>query len=173
MGNRPYIWREEESHAYDDIINLPHYVSSTRPHMTMLDRAAQFSPYAALTGYDEEISETARLTDRRDDLTETQMAMLNEKLALLEKLCSQAAHEKTDSPLVTITYFMPDTALHYGSKKDGGAYLEHTGKVKRVDLANRIMVFEKNEYGEIRAVDIDEISDIRGAAVMEIEERYE
>ena len=66
MGNRTYTWvQKEATREYDDIIDLPHYVSATRPHMRMIDRAAQFSPFDALTGYDETITETARQTDAR------------------------------------------------------------------------------------------------------------
>ena len=92
---------------YDDIINLPHYVSQVRPRMSRMARAAQFAPFAALTGYDDEIKETARLTDSRAELDEYVIAVINGKLlALKEKI--------TEQPEAEITYFVAD------SKKSGG-----------------------------------------------------
>ena len=82
---------------YEDIINLPHHVSKTRPQMSMLDRAAQFSPFAALTGYDAAISETGRLTDERTDLGEETKAMLDMKQHYLLEVIS-------DQPEITVTY---------------------------------------------------------------------
>ena len=87
MGNRTYTWVQKEgTHEYDDIIDLPHYVSATRPHMRMIDRAAQFSPFDALTGYDETITETARQTDARIELSEQELAALNETVIRLDRL---------------------------------------------------------------------------------------
>ena len=70
-------------HKYDDILNMPHHVSSTRPHMPMHDRAAQFSPFAALVGYDDAVKETARLTNEKQELTADKIADLNQKIAFL------------------------------------------------------------------------------------------
>ena len=105
---------------YDDIIHLPHHVSKTHPQMSMEDRAAQFSPFAALTGYDAAIAETARLTDQRVELDEYERQALNEKLQFISE------HLK-DHPKVSITYFLPD------AWKDGGEYVTATGKVKKID----------------------------------------
>ena len=105
---------------YDDIIHLPHHVSKTHPQMSMEDRAAQFSPFAALTGYDAAITETARLTDQRVELDEYERQALNEKLQFISE------HLK-DHPKVSITYFLPD------AWKDGGEYVTATGKVKKID----------------------------------------
>lgn len=105
---------------YDDIINLPHHVSSTRPHMPMLDRAAQFQPFRALSGYEDAVQETARLTDEKIDLTEDEKAILDERLQKL-------ADEITRQPKVTLTYFRPD------KKKAGGAYVTVTGHLKKID----------------------------------------
>ena len=92
MGNRPYVWvGHEETHAYDDIIELPHPVSETHPHMSMLDRAAQFSPFDALTGYSDAIDETARPTDARRELSEQELQELDERITLLEEDCRAAA----------------------------------------------------------------------------------
>ena len=111
---------------YDDIINLPHHVSSTRPQMSMIDRAAQFSPFAALTGYDAAIKETGRLTDEKIELDEEALSNLNMKFQILfEKLDEQ--------PDIAITYFKPDET------KSGGAYLTTTDKIKKVDEYERII----------------------------------
>jgi len=106
--------------TYDDIINLPHHVSVTRPHMTAVDRAAQFSPFAALTGYDAAIRETARLTDERVELDEYIKDALNKRLQII-------AERMKEQPEITITYFQPDT------KKSGGANITDTGTVKKID----------------------------------------
>ncbi len=105
---------------YDDIIDLPHKKSATRPHMTMLQRAAQFSPFAALTGHGDAIKETARLTEKKIELGEDQKERLNERLQLIRE-------QLNAEPIVTITYFVPD------DKKDGGMYIESTGTVKKID----------------------------------------
>ena len=105
---------------YADIIDLPHHRSPTRPHMSNYDRAAQFSPFAALTGYEAAVEETARLTDAKLEMTEDKKQMLDEKLRLL---LDAADHP----PAVRITYFIPD------SRKDGGAYETVTGRIKSLD----------------------------------------
>ena len=103
---------------YDDIINLPHHRSKTHPHMALIDRAAQFAPFAALTGYGDAIDETARLTDGRPDLDEQQLAELNERLLQI------IAKPNT---VVCITYFVPD------EKKEGGRYEQAEGTIKKID----------------------------------------
>ena len=105
---------------YDDIINLPHHVSATRPHMPMIDRAAQFMPFRALSGYEDAVQETARLTDEKIELTEDEKAILDMRLQKL-------ADEISSQPKVTLTYFRPD------KKKAGGAYLTVTGQLKKID----------------------------------------
>ena len=105
---------------YDDIINLPHHVSSTRPRMPMLDRAAQFQPFRALSGYEDAVHETARLTDEKIELTEDEKAILDVRLQKL-------ADEIGSQPKVTLTYFRPD------KKKAGSAYLTVTGQLKKID----------------------------------------
>ena len=107
--------------AYDDIINLSHPTSTKHPRMPMIDRAAQFSPFAALVGYEAAIQETARLTDQRAELTEEEQALLDEKLRLM--LDTGAAGR--------ITCFQPDV------KKDGGAYVTIHGTVKKIDPLER------------------------------------
>ena len=115
------------NHQYDDIINLPHYVSPTRPRMSMINRAAQFSPFAALTGYDAAIKETGRLTDRRIELSEDSRAALDRKQQLLVECLA-------DHPEVSVTYFIPD------ERKSGGAYVTVTGIVKKVDDCQRLLL---------------------------------
>lgn len=111
---------------YDDIIHLPHPVSETHLQMSMIDRAAQFSPFAALTGYGDAVKETARLTDRRIVLDEREQDALNERLHIV-------AQQITQQPEITITYFQPDT------KKAGGAYLTVTDRVKKIDDFEQIV----------------------------------
>ena len=108
------------SNKYDEILSLPHHVSKTRPQMPMSDRAAQFAPFAALTGYDSAIKETGRLTDERIDLDEEALTALDMKYQLLMDALNEA-------PKVTITYFQPD------ERKAGGKYITATGAVKKVD----------------------------------------
>ena len=115
------------SDEYNDIINLPHHISSKRPQMPMLDRAAQFSPFAALTGYDDAIRETGRLTGEKIDLSEEEKEALDRKQQiLLEKL--------SDRPALTVIYFVPDT------KKSGGAYVTKSGNLKKMDSFERLMI---------------------------------
>ena len=105
---------------YDDIINLPHHVSANRHHMSMLERAAQFQPFRALTGYEDAVQETARLTEDRIELTEDEKTLLDGKL-------QQLADNISSHPLVTLTYFQPD------KKKAGGTYVTTTGQLKKID----------------------------------------
>ena len=105
---------------YDEIMGLPHHVSKTRPQMPMSDRAAQFAPFAALTGYDAAIKETGRLTDERIDLDVEALSALDMKYQLLMEALDEA-------PEVTITYFQPD------ERKAGGKYVSAVGTVKKID----------------------------------------
>lgn len=133
----------KESHDYDDIIDLPHHVSETRKRMSAIDRAAQFSPFAALTGYEDAVKETARLTDARIELDENRKSMLNEVLQyVLEHIA--------DMPEVRAEHFVKD------SHKSGGAYVIKTARVKRIDPIERRVVFTDNT-----SVSIDDIYDIR------------
>ena len=105
---------------YNEIMGLPHHVSKNRPQMPMSDRAAQFAPFAALTGYDAAIKETGRLTDERIELDVEALSALDMKYQLLMEALDEA-------PEVTITYFQPD------ERKAGGKYITATGAVKKVD----------------------------------------
>jgi hypothetical protein len=119
----------KSSHKYDAILNQPHHVSPRHAPMSALDRAAQFSPFAALTGHGAAIEETARLTDTQSDLDENQMELLDERLRLLQSHLSE-------QPVVTFTYYQPD------EKKSGGAYLTATGIVKKILDIERLIVLE-------------------------------
>lgn len=105
---------------YDDIIDLPYPVSGTRPRMSIANRAAQFSAFAALTGYDAAISETARLTSERIELDEGDIAILDGKLSILKDMIA-------DHPDIAVTYFQAD------KKKAGGSYVTVSGAVKKID----------------------------------------
>ncbi len=133
-----------KSNKYDKIINLPHHVSSTRPHMSMIDRAAQFSPFAALTGYDAAVKETARLTEQKIELDEYEKAALDQRILLLQE------HLK-ELPEVTITHFVPD------ERKDGGKYVSITEAVKKIDTYEKqIVLVDKSK------ISIENILSIEG-----------
>ena len=130
------------SGKYDDIINLPHHVSPTRPQMSMIDRAAQFSPFQALSGYEDAILETGRLTDARAELTEDELDALNAKYQLLMDTIGTEVE-------VSITYFKQD------DRKAGGAYLTERDVVKKVDTYNRRILMRNGTY-----IPMDDIFDI-------------
>lgn len=120
---------KSNTNKYDDILNLPHPESKKHPRMSMHDRAAQFSPFSALTGHDAAIKETARLTDAFIFLDETMKSGLDQRLGLiLEKL--------SDRPQVMITYFRKD------EKKTGGSYEIAEGTIRKVDFYDRVIVME-------------------------------
>ena len=114
---------------YDDIIHLPHHVSQNHPQMPLRDRAAQFAPFAALTGYEAAVGETARLTTERRELDAQEAAELNRRLTDL------AARLK-DRPEVTIEYFVPD------NRKGGGAYVTVADRVRNISVSERLLVME-------------------------------
>ena len=114
---------------YDDIINLPHHVSTNHPRMSLHDRAAQFAPFAALVGYDDAVAETARLTESRPELDEQEQQELN------ARLCELADHIQ-DHPEVRIKYFVPD------ERKSGGAIVEVCGSVKKLAAADKTIVLD-------------------------------
>lgn len=129
---------------YADIINMPHHTSSTRPRMSAIDRAAQFSPFAALTGYEAAVHEAGRLTDSKLELSEDMKTMLNEKIQMvLDYLC--------DEPVVSITHFVPD------KRKSGGAYVTTTGIVKEICEYERAIILTDKT-----SIPIDQIRDIKG-----------
>ena len=111
---------KNSSGKYDDIINLPHYTSEKRPKMSIYDRAAQFSPFAALTGYDAAVMEAARITERRVELSEDSRSELDRTMTILGKIIDTEPH-------VTVTYFLPD------SRKTGGEYRTVHSRLIRID----------------------------------------
>ena len=116
-------------HRYDDILNTPWPQPGKRARMSVEDRAAQFAPFAALTGYGAALQETARLTEQRAELTESEKADLDRRLQLLsDHLAAQ--------PEITVTYFRPD------ERKDGGAYVTVTDIVKKIDPYERVLVLQ-------------------------------
>ena len=129
---------------YEDIVNLPPHISKKHPQPTMLERAARFAPFAAITGYEEIVLEEARVTEERIELDEGTLAMLNEKLNII--------HDSLDSaPVVQITYFEPD------KKKSGGAYISVTGTVKRIAEYERLVIMSDG-----KKIRIDEIFGLEG-----------
>ena len=112
---------------YDDIINLPHPTSAKHPRMPLSDRAAQFAPFAALSGYSAALAETARLTDQRMELDEDARAALDLKQQLLLERIKER-------PEITVTWFQPD------EKKDGGRYIVSTGRLKRIHEADQVLI---------------------------------
>ena len=127
---------------YEDIIHLSHHVSPTRPRMPVADRAAQFSPFAALTGHDAAVKETARLTEEWVELTEDKKEYVDRQLQKIKE------HIKMN-PSVMITYFCPDV------QKSGGKYVTVTDRVKKINEYERYILFEDDSF-----IPIDMIFDI-------------
>ena len=124
---------------YFDIINLPHHVSRNHPQMPMEARAAQFAPFAALTGYDAVIHETARLTDKQVELEEYDNDRLN-------RIFSELMDSLEKHPMVTVSYFKPD------EHKAGGAYMTVSGKLKKIDTYEQIMKMEDGKVIPIGSI---------------------
>ena len=138
---------------YEDIIKLQHHVSKTRPQMPMSDRAAQFAPFAALTGYDDAVKETGRLTDYKIEPEEGTLNELNAKIQLLRE-------NLEDTPEITFTYFKPD------ERKAGGAYLTVTGRIKKLDDYERLIVLQDGTKLPMEDI-LDINGDIFGSNVLE------
>ncbi|MBO4914943.1 MAG: hypothetical protein J5449_07030 [Oscillospiraceae bacterium] len=137
--------------CYDDILDMPHHVSSSHPHMSLLDRAAQFAPFKALTGYEDDVDETARLTDSRIVLDEALIEQLDARLQIIEE-------DIDKRPEVSITFFIPD------SRKSGGSYETINCKVKKLDPIHRSLILCDG-----RNIAIDDIVDISGALFSSLE----
>ena len=136
---------------YDDIINLERPVS-THPHLSPYSRAAQFAPFAALTGYDDEIKETARLTTNKKIIDEDQKVILSNKLTYLN-------NHLLDNPEIEIIYFKND------SKKSGGEYLTKKTKIKKIDTIHETIILSDKKQ-----ISFDNIIDINGEIFKNIEE---
>lgn len=148
------LGNQNDTHRYDDMIDMPHHVSTKHPQMSLHDRAAQFSPFAALTGYDDAIAETARLTDCRIELSETDLDRLNLKWQLVMEHISER-------PAVTITYFEPD------SKKEGGKYVSVSGCVKKIDEYEQTVTMTDG-----KKISLPEVIRLDGTLFNEIENSY-
>ncbi len=131
-------------HPYADIIDMPHHVSKDRPHLSMHQRAAQFSPFAALVGYEDVIEETTRQTDLKRELDETEKAELDRKLSVI------AAH-LTERPIVEVEYFVPDKT------KAGGEYVFKSGMVVKILPVQKVLVL-----GDGTKIRIEDIANISG-----------
>lgn len=165
MSNRSYTWEEKSyDHNYDDILHLSRPVSKRHPPMSMEARAAQFSPYDALSGYSDEIKETARITDGRVILSAEEQDVLNAKIAVLvEEIAKAGKHGK--KPTVNILYFVPDT------KKDGGSFHEIAGTVRRVDTVNKLIVLAGNEKAsDAVTLKLEDVVNIDGEVFAGLEE---
>ena len=135
-----------DTEKYNDIINLPHHQSKTRPHMPNSERAAQFSPFAALKGYEEEIEETARYTEEKPEFDEAAVSALNEKLVQLKERMREGV-------LVSVTYFQAD------ERKAGGAVRSLTGNVKKIDeYARRLIMRDETVIAFENLIEIEFLS---------------
>jgi len=144
----------KDKHRYDQIINLQHHVSSNRAHMSVHDRAAQFSPFAALNGYDGAIKETARLTDQAVELDENAKTILDEKLRIVQEQLSRMQE-------IEIVFFRPD------EMKAGGAFISIRGAVKKVEGYERTVVMQDGTR-----IQIDEIVDITGEMFQSVDDFF-
>ena len=142
------------NNRYADIIDLPHYKDPTRKTMTDEERAAQFAPFDALTGYDEAIEETGRTTENETSLSEQEIEELNLKFRIIEE------HLK-EHPSVIVRYFVPD------QYKEGGYYKEEAIIIRKIDLSKRIMISEDK-----REFDLDYIRDIRSDVISRYFDNY-
>ena len=137
---------------YADIIHLPHHVSQKHPQMPMLDRAAQFAPFAALTGYDDSIAETGRLTTERRELSEQEQAELNRRFDFLISRLKGSSE-------VDIVHFVPD------ERKSGGGYQSVTGSIKTISLPERMITLNSGQV-----IHFDDILDITGTVFSKMPE---
>lgn len=128
-----------EKFPYEDIVNLPRPISKKHPDPPRSERAARFAPFAAITGYEETVLEEARVTEEKIELDECALILLDKKLNVLQNHLSQ-------SPEITITYFIPD------KKKNGGAYRKITGSVKRIDSYKKLLIMNDDEKIQIEDI---------------------
>ena len=150
--------------VYADIIDHPRWQSPTRPHMSLYDRAAQFAPFAALTGYDDMVNEEARTVDQRIELDETTLEGLNQKLNLVNDVIRDGIH-----PTLSITYFVPDPL------KAGGRYDTVTEEIRKIDVVRGKVVLMRTEgkAGLNVEIDINNILEIHGELVDYLDDTIE
>ena len=136
------------SNKYDDILHMEHHVSEKHPQMSMEERAAQFAPFAALTGFEDEVKETARLTDEKIEIDEEVKAILDRKIGKIIKNINSM-------PKAKFTYFVPD------DKKEGGKYVDKVGVVKKIDVVKQIIyLMDKSEIDIKQIIDISTNEDV-------------
>ena len=146
--------QNNDEHRYDDMIDLPHHVSTKHPQMSLYERAAQFSAFKALTGYEDCVTEAARLTGERIDLDDASMSLLNGKVQILQDSIKSR-------PNITITYFVPD------KKKTGGEYVTASGSIKRIDEVERVIIFSDG-----KVIQTDDVVDIQSELFVDLERGY-
>ncbi len=149
MSDKPVKSETDPKVVYADIIDLPHWQSPTRPRMSLYNRAAQFSPFAALAGYEDIINEEARETGSWVEPGESHKEELSRRLTLVADAVSGGLR-----PVVSFTFFVPDT------KKDGGSYTTVTGAVRKIDPVQRRIILMRDKTGLIPEIPIDRIIDI-------------
>ena len=142
--------------VYKDIINLPHNRSKTHPHMSLYNRAAQFAPFAALSGYDDMVNEKARITQAKVQLTESVTDLISMKLNLISEAIKSNHH-----PVISITYFVPD------EKKAGGKYVTVEEQIKKIDSVNKkVILMKAASHSQMNSsIDIEAITAIHGELV--------
>ena len=146
---------ENAKEKYADIITLPHHKAANRKPMSLYDRAAQFAPFAALVGYDEMITEEARLTDAESPLSESDIEVLNRKLSLILDMVEEKQH-----PEITVLYFEPDV------RKDGGSFLQAQGAVKAIDpIEGRLIFYAANGISDGQVIPMSCVRRIQGESV--------
>ena len=143
---------QNDAHRYDDIIRLPHHVSDVHPQMSRMNRAAQFSPFAALTGYEEAVRETERLTEEKIELDESQKAVLEERVQRLLAM-------KDKKPEVSVTWFQPD------ARKAGGEYVTHSGCLLGYNGQDRVLVMEDGTR-----IPVNDLYSVEGEALFSMDE---
>ena len=156
MAGESRVKEQNPRIIYADIIDLPHHQSSSHPHMSLYDRAAQFAPFSALSGYDEMIKEEARPADSFVPLEDSEVDRINQKLSLIYNEIDKGHH-----PTLSITYFVPD------EKKETGKYVTATETIKRIDAVNqKIEIMRTSDTGHANlTISIGMISDIHGELV--------
>ena len=146
---------ENAKEKYANIITLPHHKAANRKPMSLYDRAAQFAPFAALVGYDEMITEEARLTDAESPLSESDIEVLNRKLSLILDMVEEKQH-----PEITVLYFEPDV------RKDGGSFLQAQGTVKAIDpIEGRLIFYAANGISDGQVIPLSCVRKIQGECV--------
>ncbi len=157
-GEKPNAQNE-----YADIINIPHWEpNSKHPRMSLHDRAAQFAPFAALSGYDEMVDEEMRLTDNQIEIAEGQLDLLNQKLNRIKEILAGGTR-----PILTLTYFVPDP------RKSGGKYATVTAQIRRMDsTAEELILLPKGNPDIPETISFDKILSIQGSAVDDLDDSY-